>query len=274
MNPIGKPREAQLVGLTRHGKPVFVFPSQQAKPRNAEQIYLSDKFCGADFVGGTIVTYSEGCRFNLEDGRAEVAKVLMENGGLGIKTADGNVPLLCGMLDLITFSERKGVFYLDVPCIGCYAIAPRGVEIPKKETLGEALAASAGLLKEGMGEARGSKATKAAKPMTDLEKLRATDFAGGTLVEYADGFSTEFGRGRVARFSIDGDRLFIASDGKAMFSYPDLNELRIEKRGDVFLIYGDYCSCYALAPVGVEIPGRPTVDEVRDAMEVLAERKE
>jgi hypothetical protein len=59
-----------------------------------------------------------------------------------------------------------------------------------------------------------------------------------------------------------------------MLSDPDLNELRIEKRGGVFLIYGSYCSCYALAPRGVEITKRPTVDEVRDAMEVLAGKKE
>lgn len=270
MNPAGKPREALLVGLTRDGNPVFVIPAQQAKPRNAEQIYLSDKFCRANLAGGTFVTYTEGYRFSMEDGRAEVAEALLGNGGLGIKTTDGRVALLCGMLDIITFSERDGVFYLDVPCIGCYAVAPKGVLIPRKETRGEALADSERLLQQGMGKARGHEAPK---PATVAEKFRKTDFVRGTLVEYADGFGTEFSRGTVTRFSIDGDRLFIASDGKAMFSYPDLNELRIEERGGVFLIYGDYCSCYALAPAGVEITKRPTVEEVRDAREVLAAGK-
>ena len=272
MNPAGKLRAPQLVGLTREGRPVLLFPSQQQRPRNAEQIYLSDKFCRANLIGGTIVTYADGYRFNMEDGRGEVAKVMLENGGLGIKTADGDVPLLCSMLDIITFEERRGVFYLDVPCIGCYAVAPKGVEIPKKETKEEALAESARLLRGGGSEKREDKLPKAAEPAA-TQKFRATDFSGGTLVEYANAFSIEFSRGTVTKFSIEGDRLLVTSDGKAMFSYPDLAELRIEEKEGVFLIYGDYCSCYALAPAGVKIAKMPSVEEIRDAMELLAERK-
>jgi len=110
---------------------------------------MAEMFCGANLIGGTLVTYSEGYRFSMEEGCGKVAEVMLKNGGLGIKTADGNVPLLCSMLDIITITERNGVFYLDVPGIGCYAVAPKGVEIPRKETKEGALADSMRLLGDG-----------------------------------------------------------------------------------------------------------------------------
>lgn len=269
MNPIGKPKEARLVGLTRDGKPVFVLPALNAKPRNAEQIKLAEKFRRANLVEGTIVTYADGYNFDMEEGRAEVAKVLLENGGLGIKTKDGNVPLLCGVIDIITFSERRGVFYLEVPCIGCYAVAPKGTVIPKKETRDEALADSERLLNEGMVGVR-TERTEIAARQTALEKLRATDFVGGTIVERLIHHEVEVERDRkeITKVTIRGTQLIIDTDGSTGLFAPDINTIHMKTDGDIFLIYGG-CSCYVLARKGIDIPPRPSIEEVNDAVAAL-----
>ncbi|MFA5412525.1 MAG: hypothetical protein WC350_04235 [Candidatus Micrarchaeia archaeon] len=274
MNPIGKPKEARLVGLTRDGKPVFVLPAVNAKPRNAEQIKLADKFCRANLIGGTLVTYADGFRFSMEEGRAEVAKVLLGNGGLGIKTKGGDVPLLCAIIDIITFSEKRGVFYLEVPCIGCYAVAPKGTVIPKKETKDEALADSERLLNEGMAGVRMERTERAAG-QTALEKLRATDFVGGTIVERLVLCETEVERNRkeITKVTIRGTQLIIDTDGRNGLFAPDINTIHMKTDGDIFIIYGQ-CSCYVLARKGVDIPPRPSIEQITDAVKVLAGDKE
>lgn len=257
------------VADTHEENPAAVFRRSGGKSplKGAGELSILEKFRNTDFAGGTVVVYAHGCGFSIECWRNIIGSFFIE----GNKLAITSEKCLWTHDDIsqLRIREENGVFNLSGPSFPDCAIAPDGVEIPKKETLVEAIKDSEMLLTEGMGEARGGRTEKAAEPAA-TEKFRKTDFAGGTLVEYANAFSIEFSRGTVTRFSIDGNRLFIATDGKAMFSYPDLSELRIEKRNGAFLIYGDYCSCYALAPKGVEIPKRPTLEELRDAVEVLA----
>ncbi|MEW5997144.1 MAG: hypothetical protein AB1657_06180 [Candidatus Micrarchaeota archaeon] len=102
-----------------------------------------------------------------------------------------------------------------------------------------------------------------AEQIARLERFLKTNFVGGTLVEYKDGygFGYEWGRAKVTKFSVEGTELKIETDGNARLRYYDVNRLRIDEKNGVFLISGRYCACYAIAPPGVEIRKKPTIEE-------------
>lgn len=269
MNP--RPKTEQRVAETcGHGEPAAVFRHAGGKSllKGAGELSILERFLGTDFRRGTIVDYAHGTGFRLECRRNTIDGFFIE--GNQITITSGRLAWMHEYVGQLRIEERGGVFHVSGPDFPDCAIAPMGVEIPKKETFVEAIDDSVRLLEEG--RARG-KTEEAAKPAA-TKKFRATDFSGGTLVEYTDAFCTEFSRGKVTRFSIHGDRLMVVTDGKAMLGYPDLGELRIEERDGVFLIYGNYCSCFALAPKGVEIAKNTAPEEIEDAKEVLAGRRE
>ncbi len=88
-----------------------------------------------EFVGGTLVEYKEGCRFNCEWGRAQITRVTNNGPRVEIQT-DGKVFLDCAPFGAFEAHDKNGVVYLLPPhslrayWSVYYAISPPGVEIP------------------------------------------------------------------------------------------------------------------------------------------------
>lgn len=88
-----------------------------------------------DFNEGVLVEYKDGFGFDFEYGRAIITKVDVRNKKFTIQT-DGDCYLDLSDLNYIKEIKREGdVFYLDIPILFNYALAPKGINIPKKPTL-------------------------------------------------------------------------------------------------------------------------------------------
>jgi len=116
---------------------------------------------------------------------------------------------------------------------------------------------------------------RSAEQLAAMRKFRATNFRGGTLVEYEDEFrfTIELRRWKIKEVSIIGTQLLVQSVGKAKLECNDVSQLIIEERNRVFLITGAHCPC-AMAPAGVKIEKKPEMEEVLEkARAALAEKK-
>lgn len=113
---------------------------QDKAPRDAEWLAKMEKFRNGTFVGGTLVQYSR-VFLGAELGRSKVTEVSIEGTTLRIK-AEGQKDWDCDVnLSHVSVRERNGVFHLDgAYCGNPCAIAPAGVDIPKRETVLEVLA--------------------------------------------------------------------------------------------------------------------------------------
>jgi len=93
-----------------------------------EETSLED-LADIDFVGGTLVEYSLEKGFASEYARGTITEVFINLKEIRIETDDQ------ASLDSIEhhWSIRKtgGIFYLDTPTMWPYALAPKGVHIPK-----------------------------------------------------------------------------------------------------------------------------------------------
>lgn len=94
---------------------------------------LLREFLETDFVGGTLVEYLDGAGFHTEWDRAAILSVDRSD-GIRFDT-DGRAMLWQSAKGLQRpyaprIERRDGVWYLDIPGMYCYAIAPTGVEIP------------------------------------------------------------------------------------------------------------------------------------------------
>ena len=88
-----------------------------------------------EFVGGTLVEYTEGCRFYREFGRVRIIGVAASGHRVAFQT-DGKAFLDAADFDEWEMRDENGVTYLVPPTIlrtfssVYYAISPPGVEIP------------------------------------------------------------------------------------------------------------------------------------------------
>jgi hypothetical protein len=85
-----------------------------------------------DFSEGTIVEYLPGHRTDIEHGRATINKLRFEDNKLIFDTKNpinGGARLLSDLSLIHEIKKQKGIFYLDIPLLSIYAIAPDGVEI-------------------------------------------------------------------------------------------------------------------------------------------------
>lgn len=91
-----------------------------------------DDLLKTNFEDGTLVEYKNGFGFSVEWGRAHIRKMKIDGKKLEIET-DGEAHLYLSDINHIHRVIREGeVFYLDIPILFGYALAPKGVEIPKK----------------------------------------------------------------------------------------------------------------------------------------------
>jgi len=112
---------------------------QDKAPRDAEWLAKIEKFRNGTFVGGTFVQHSRVFQ-GAELGRSKVTEVSIEGTMLRIKS-EGQTEWNWHDIDhRLSIREINGVFYLDGPyCGNPCAIAPAGVDIPKRETIKEVL---------------------------------------------------------------------------------------------------------------------------------------
>jgi len=95
-----------------------------------------------------------------------------------------------------------------------------------------------------------------------------TYFEGGTLVEYQEGYQrdVEFGRGIVREMRLKRKGIDINTDGKARFGIADyINIINLSKKDGVFSFEGAIPGMnwkYSIAPPGVKIPKKPTLEEI------------
>jgi hypothetical protein len=99
------------------------------------RLALLDKSLKSIYSGGTLVKYEPGSGVGTESARDRITRLESDQNGLRIKTySKFDLEL---HRDIILNSdtelrEEKGVIYIDLMLgLECYAIAPKGVEIPK-----------------------------------------------------------------------------------------------------------------------------------------------
>lgn len=85
-----------------------------------------------DFVGGTLVEYLMGHEYSREFSRVNIVAVEIESKNQIEFKTDGEAHYATSIFQQVQMKERDGVFYFDPPYLDfCYAIAPKGVVIPK-----------------------------------------------------------------------------------------------------------------------------------------------
>ena len=86
-----------------------------------------------DFIGGTLVEYEIYGGFGIEWGRGTVLKVNKPTEGSIEFETDGEARMGLNLEEYSPSVQNKdGVYYIDVPILSiCFALAPKGVEIPK-----------------------------------------------------------------------------------------------------------------------------------------------
>ena len=114
----------------------------QTKPEDAS---ILKGMLKTDFKEGTLVEYLDGAGFDVEWGRARITEValLYKEGyipGIAFRT-DGEAHLsLASISDITEIKQDDDVFYLEINAGGMpmasYAVAPKGIEIPRKPLAG------------------------------------------------------------------------------------------------------------------------------------------
>ncbi|GEM_PF-6208561 len=85
-----------------------------------------------NFIDGTLVEYLRGSIIHVEFGRATIQEVIIDDIEFCVKT-DGPVFLeLYDLQAIKSIQEKDRVFYVCIPQLANYALAPKGVEIPSK----------------------------------------------------------------------------------------------------------------------------------------------
>ena len=90
---------------------------------------LCSELFTTDFMGGTLVEYKNNCGFDEEWDRTMVTKAVINESGFNIETMGRGFLFTIGF-DFWTVRPRHTVFYLSNPLLYCYALAPKGVEVP------------------------------------------------------------------------------------------------------------------------------------------------
>ena len=89
------------------------------------------------FRGGTLVEYENRCGFESEFGRAKVKNVEIEGKYISVEPGEKIEGLYrvasLGLpdYDFINETEQNGVFFMEIPTLWNYAIAPKNIIIPK-----------------------------------------------------------------------------------------------------------------------------------------------
>ena len=101
---------------------------------------LRSEFLNTSFEGGTLVEYQEGFGYDVEYDRGKVEEVRIREGEIHISTDTQAKFGIANQRNMLVLEKRKGVFYFQsaIPMMGwMYAIAPPGVDIPKRPSLEE-----------------------------------------------------------------------------------------------------------------------------------------
>jgi hypothetical protein len=270
MNPRTKAGERVSEAPKEDPAGTFRNAGGKSEPKTAELSILA-RFRSAYLCGGEIVEYVRGRGFTAEKWRDITGSVLIMGDRLLI-TSEKRF-WSHDDLNQLKMGRKGDIFYLSGDGFPDLALAPMGVKIPE-ETMQDAIKDSRMLLQEGMGRSR--------KPDNagGLEKLLDTDFEGGTLVELlrvgivgADNvervFEVERNRNTVMELRTVGTWLTVETGGCTGLFTPDYTRMDVELVGGIFIFHGPN-SYFALAPKGITIPQRPTLAQLRDALEVLA----
>jgi len=83
-----------------------------------------------DFKGGTLVEYAMGSWFDKWFSRGIVETQRFDGTNFSV-TTNRRAKLSADSRKMKVYQE-EGVFYIKVRDLGCYAIAPEGIEIPAK----------------------------------------------------------------------------------------------------------------------------------------------
>lgn len=85
-----------------------------------------------DFKGGTLVEYKKGFGFGVEWGRGNITEVFISDEELSINTDREAYLYLSDICYIGNVGRCEDVFYLRIPSLFNYALAPKGIDIPKK----------------------------------------------------------------------------------------------------------------------------------------------
>lgn len=90
-----------------------------------------------DFTDGTLVEYYNDLGFEVETGRATILEARVTGKRFTVDT-DGEAYLDLMDIKLIGRVKKEGnVFYIEMPLMWNYALAPQNVKIPKKPSYEE-----------------------------------------------------------------------------------------------------------------------------------------
>ncbi|MEW6035387.1 MAG: hypothetical protein AB1529_02125 [Candidatus Micrarchaeota archaeon] len=110
-----------------------VEPQVDGTPKSSRELKaeLMDRSCKSRLIGGTIVAYTS--HSNPEETlRDTIKRVEHGQGRLKITTYRGRLLDIC-LLDADTeLKEERGVIRIDCWPIECFAVAAKGVEIPRQ----------------------------------------------------------------------------------------------------------------------------------------------
>lgn len=97
---------------------------------NGRESKLLEEFLVTDFNGGTLVEYLELSNFAVEYGRSKI-KYVKANPGLEVVIEEDGMAMLAihDTSHIVKIRKEDGVFYLHIPLLYDYAIAPKGVTI-------------------------------------------------------------------------------------------------------------------------------------------------
>jgi hypothetical protein len=90
-----------------------------------------------NLIGGTLVEYLAGAGFSKEWGRVQILEVQIQGHEVRILT-NGPAHLMTADFDEVTLTKVENILYLrPLPYLNfCYALAPKGVNIPTPEERG------------------------------------------------------------------------------------------------------------------------------------------
>ena len=100
-----------------------------------------EKFLNVNFLGGTLVEHKDGTGFGLEFSRGKIEKFCASENILSILTDEKNAFLELDLRfteDISIFYDNK-IYYLNIPLLFNYSIAPKDVVIPRKFNYKEAI---------------------------------------------------------------------------------------------------------------------------------------
>ena len=99
---------------------------------------LINEMLDQDFTGGTLVEYVDLCKFDIEWGRATIQKIdkISDIEGINGIKIQTDIPrkatlFLKDIRDIYEITKRGEIYYLNIPQLTNYALAPKEIKIPK-----------------------------------------------------------------------------------------------------------------------------------------------